>query len=534
MAGMRVRGSGSAMSGRYLLGRIVAGVLLAGAALIVVEIVSVKFGPHLARRSMASRLWRPVTPDRYEALVGAIASVGGVLLALYFTTVGVVASNSYSSVPGQLRKLFLAERTGSWYIRLLAWTVSLSILVLACRIVGYQPHAATIAFLTAAAVAAVFMLAVLGSRLFVFFDLAALAAPLPRRWKRIVGSAWRYGRRRHRDLVPRGFRARRWERFLANEQADGQVSKDLRLCTAAQAILETYREIVTVLVTADGGELCPLTGLGINLANCWLEYAAVKSAIPTRSRFYRRRYEHPNVLTADESSRQLAVSTRTFVQPKQGPDHLWVERDLADRLDELLRRLLADADWSEALRLLDTVGDLAAWLTVRAQVAEALLLWQRVADRFWRALADGPTASTRVRTPEERLTYQLATAEMVPRVLTRMWLALVQFAEALQPGRLQGAVLEALYLPEIAAETGAHARETLGSAAVLGRLRGHASDLAVRLHESRAGNWARLYALGAPHLLLERLEVVASRLDVERFAERRPVTPAWWVADQAG
>jgi hypothetical protein len=143
-----------------------------------------------------------LTPDHYEALTGAVASVGGVLLALYFTTVGVVASNSYSNVPGQLRQLFLTERTGSWYFRLLAWTVALSILVLGCRIVGYQPHAVTIGFLTVAAVAAVFMLAILGSRLFVFFDLAALAAPLPRRWKRIMSSAGRYGRQRRRDLVP--------------------------------------------------------------------------------------------------------------------------------------------------------------------------------------------------------------------------------------------------------------------------------------------------------------------------------------------
>jgi hypothetical protein len=185
------------------------------------------------------------------------------------------------------------------------------------------------------------------------------------------------------------------------------------------------------------------------------------------------------VLTADESSRQLAVSTRTFVQPKQGPDHLWVERDLADRLDELLRRLLADADWSEALRLLDTVGDLAAGLAIRAQVAEALLLWQRVADRFWRALAEGPTATTRVPTPEERLTYQLAAAEIVPRMLTRMWLTTVQVAEALQPDRLQGAVLEALYLPGTTTKAGANARGKPRGAdgSALGWLRGHARDL---------------------------------------------------------
>jgi hypothetical protein len=52
VGGMRVRGSGpgSAMSGRYLLGRVAVTVLLAGAALIVLELASVKLGPHLARQ----------------------------------------------------------------------------------------------------------------------------------------------------------------------------------------------------------------------------------------------------------------------------------------------------------------------------------------------------------------------------------------------------------------------------------------------------------------------------------------------------
>jgi hypothetical protein len=275
----RARGSSSEAGGpgRFLFGWVAMNVLMPCAFFVLVEVISAKTGSYLTRHGVASRLWRPLTPDRYEALVGAIASIGGVLLALYFTTVGVVASNTYSSVPGRLRQLFLGERTGSWYIRLLAWTVSLSVVVLGCRAVGYQPHAVTIALLVVAAVVAVFMLAVLGSRLFVFFDLTTLATPLPRRWRRIMRSASRYGRHRRFELATRGFWGRHTERVLADEQADGRPVTDSALGSSAQAILGTYQEIATVLETGDNSELRPLTDLGVNLVTCWWHRAPAKS-----------------------------------------------------------------------------------------------------------------------------------------------------------------------------------------------------------------------------------------------------------------
>jgi hypothetical protein len=541
----RVRGSSSGAGGpgRFLFGWVAVNVLVPCVFFVLVEVISAKTGSHLARHGGVGRLWRSLAPDRYETLVGVIASIGGVLLALYFTTVGVVASNTYSSVPGRLRQLFLRERTGSWYIRLLAWTVSLSVVVLGCRAVGYQPHAVTIALLVVAAVVAVFMLAVLGSRLFVFFDLTTLATPLPWRWRRIMRSASRYGRHRRFELATRGFWGRQTERVLGDEQADGRPVTDSALDSSAQVILDTYREIATVLETGENSELRPLTGLGMNLVTCWWQYAAAKSAIPTRSHFYRKRYEYPNVLTADQSSRTMALATRTFVQPTLGPDRLWIERDLADLLDVLLRRLLADPDWSEALRLLGTVCDLASSLAGEGQMAEAMLLWHRITAQFWDALTREPSGSGRIRTPGERLAYQLAAANMVAMTLVQIWLAVVQIAEGLSPGSLQDVVTKALGLPVRPEAADATEPPTRGTTADRGMNRGLAAWawlrrrpglLARRYQDSRALRWDGIYALGAPHLLLERLEIIASRLDVERFAERHPVTPGWWAADHAG
>ena len=39
-----------------------------------------------------------------------------VFLALFFTTVGVIASTAYVKVPGEIRQLFVKERTSTFYI----------------------------------------------------------------------------------------------------------------------------------------------------------------------------------------------------------------------------------------------------------------------------------------------------------------------------------------------------------------------------------------------------------------------------------
>lgn len=58
----------------------------------------------------------PIGPDSYGAFVGTAVGAEAAFLALFFTIVGVIASATYARVPGEIRGLFVRERTSLIYV----------------------------------------------------------------------------------------------------------------------------------------------------------------------------------------------------------------------------------------------------------------------------------------------------------------------------------------------------------------------------------------------------------------------------------
>jgi hypothetical protein len=478
-------------------------------------------GPSALSQSPWHWLWQPV--ENVGTLVSATAGVGAVLLALHFTTVGVVASQSYSDVPGPLRELFLRERHSAWYVRLLAATVALSVFVLGADATEVQVHRLTLVAVVAATVVAVLLLLALGGRMFLFFDLTALATPLPARWRAALRSS----------AAPR--QPRRWrlrarrnvERLLdGRDPAEGQPHRDQETYLRTLAVLETYRGIVAVRVAAPETDLRPLARLGRDLVSRWLEYAEVSTRIPTKGMFFERRYEHPNVLIADEHVRGTSTATRTPVQPALGPDPLWIERQLTDRLDEILHRLLRDPDWTEALGLLSQLRTLSGALAGAARIDEALLLWQRMSERVRIALTSLPAEGIRIRTPQEQQIQRLACVGEVTAALTTIWLATIRNLEGHDPRLWTEMIRETFDLDDSKPSPQARpVARTVGRRAAWRVLR------ATRKRR-RTRRGVGVYSLGLPRDLLGDTEQLQVRLDAERFAEGHVVTPAWWVEDR--
>ena len=118
------------------------------------------------------------TPDDYGALVGAAVGAEAALLALFFATVGVIASTAYARVPGEIRQLFVRERTSLIYVWNVAVALLVGLVVLTMPLVAHRwPHGLTVLLFAVLTAFSVLSLAVLGTRLFNFFDLSTLVAP---------------------------------------------------------------------------------------------------------------------------------------------------------------------------------------------------------------------------------------------------------------------------------------------------------------------------------------------------------------------
>ncbi len=94
----------------------------------------------LARLGALDLITQRLVNDNFDVLAGAAVGAVATFLGLFYTTVGVVASTAYRSVPGEIRRLFVEERTSAIYVRgvVRALIVGLSLLLLGG--LGYQPR----------------------------------------------------------------------------------------------------------------------------------------------------------------------------------------------------------------------------------------------------------------------------------------------------------------------------------------------------------------------------------------------------------
>jgi hypothetical protein len=281
--------------GRSLVRRILPSLLWAVVLVAVAELISRPSALPDAPGWLL-QLFQPLEATEFEPFALTAAQVGGTLLALYFATVGVVASTAYANAPHRIRLLFVRERSGRFYTKTVALLVTAALIVVGLARVGVTIHALTILVLIAVAVFAVLSLVVLGVTIFNFFDPASLATTLVADFVLWVNAA-------------SAGSGRLWEDASFQDYYQRQ----------AAGVLETFEELLELIVSTQRSDYRRVADLAGSAARMQQYYSGRKSRIPTKSRWYPRRYQHPSWLTAADTQRSMALATGTAMQPKEVP-----------------------------------------------------------------------------------------------------------------------------------------------------------------------------------------------------------------------
>jgi hypothetical protein len=413
-------------------------------------------------------LFEPVTAESYSGFVGAAVGAEAVFLALFFTTVGVIAATTYAQVPAEIRSLFIRERTSLLYV----WNVAVALLVgltlLTMPVVtDREAHGITVLLFAVLTAFSVLSLVLLGLQMFNFFDLSTLSYPLPRRFVQAVKAA-----------------------SAARKEVPAEIQQQAAHDRAAE-VLRQYRQLTDLIRGRGIPEANAPEWIARQLLVCWNAASDLKPTIPTKSKWFSLTAAHPNWLTMNHTQLNMALSTRAGVQPTLAPDPLWIEHLIADCVDRLLPTLSTKAEWQRAIRVVDEANDLILYLASRLQLEEARLLRQTVVT-YVHVVAgargesvpgdDGSAADG-----EEWEVFSLAAADRETLAFTRFWLGLV--------GRFQQIDSQALMT---------------------------SFDAAVATAQGP-------YQSGAPRALLTLFEDIAKGIEFERRTEHQRITPAWWV-----
>lgn len=448
-----------------IVARLVRDVLFAALVTAALVTVSEALAAAAGRWLHWGLLFLPSSPDDYGGFVGAAVGAEAGLLALFFATVGVVASVAYARVPAEIRQLFVRERTSLVYVWNVATALLVGLVLLTMPLVAHrQPHGLTVLLFAVLTAFSVLSLAVLGTRLFNFFDLSTLSSPLRARFLRAARAASADGR-----SVP-------------GEARQGAAHEE------AAEVLRIYGQLTDLIETRDVTEGRAAERIAAELLHCWQLSSAIKPAIPTASKWFTLAPSHPNWLTLPHHQLSMSLATATSAPVTLAPDPLWVERIIADCLGRLLRALSTRGDWQRAVHVVEEAGDLTEYLTARLQVDEAHLLRRTVAAYTNSVLSGDRPDTGAAGTGAISEILRLAAADRGVLLYTRSWLGLVMTFAA------------------------AHDHQQLAA-----------------WFDKAVGTAQGPYRADAPRQLLEIYERLAHGIEFENRTEHQQVTPGWWI-----
>lgn len=302
--------------------------------------------------------WLSLSIDKGASieLLGTIAGIGGVFIGLYYTAITAAMTAVYSKMPGAVRQLLLEERFGNAYMRFVATTTFLSLVLLGICSAGLSLPPLAIPTIGLMVGVAVFGFVQLGTWAFRLFDPTAVGHVIFRDLDSLLtqvsagGYQWRDGA---------------FQRFSQRRAATS---------------LRTMKELALVCRDSEHLRDEGLTDLAIDSLRLGERSVIVKPAIPSASLWFPETHKQPDWYRSDDSQIGIAHQTGTPLQPQSSRDSWWVETRCHDLAQLALVSLLSRRRDALASRLLAAFESSVGTLAGHGHVAEAVKLAVSVRD----------------------------------------------------------------------------------------------------------------------------------------------------------
>lgn len=242
----------------------------------------------------------------YDSLLFGIATIAGVFLGFYFTSLNTVAGSLYAKMPERIRALLFEERVNNLSTNFVVFLTVLSTSLLGVGVVfNYRPIIAVYIIL-GLGFFAILVFVQLSKRVFFFFDPTSLS-------NQLLYELYKW----HNHATSTGHL---W--------TDPSFQDHYR--QRAYNALEGIKALVAIAHQEDHLKREPLARLLSRIITFLSGYIQARRRIPTNSRWYPLVPQHKVWYLADDSAVGIATSTSTHLQPELKPDHRWIEKALLD------------------------------------------------------------------------------------------------------------------------------------------------------------------------------------------------------------
>jgi len=265
-------------------------------------------------KSIADKTPKPKYPesqDSVEGFISLIASISGVLLALFYPVLATIASSGYAKVNSSIRNLLFLEPVTQNYLGRLAFLTAYSVCVLLLTTFGIYPGNLIILFLAFLSLISLFNLLKIGSGVYSLFEPNTLATIAI---KQIVDNM--------RNVT---VKSAYWDNQSFQAFFRRQVEKDIE-------ILKLLNVIAIEGVSINEKSFLNTTSNTLNLLEHYLD---IKNNIPLKSRWFKNKSRHRSHFETDMKFRQLSIDTNTYIPPEEIPNNFWFEERIFDIYSEI-------------------------------------------------------------------------------------------------------------------------------------------------------------------------------------------------------
>lgn len=271
--------------------------------------------------------------NAFSTQLTIIASIAGVLIGLYFTTLSVVAGSIFAKVPSNLRALLLREKIGNVYVNILAKLTVTSIAMLGFISLGGNFGILIYLYIILFSCFGIFCIVKLGMRVFLFFDPSLLSDSIFNDLKKeielasVKGFAW----------TDRNFQS------FYQENTKNLIST-----------LETLIDICINEPYLHNKSLSYVLNGTINFLSYYTKH---KSYIPKKSLWYILSVKYHSWFLSSAYEKILALNTQTELFPKMEQDFYWLENKILDIIYNAIKKILAKNNYDILLSFMRELNE---------------------------------------------------------------------------------------------------------------------------------------------------------------------------------
>ncbi len=277
----------------------------------------------------------PIAGEGVSTIISTIVTVAGIVIGLYYAGLTSAAGGLFMKAPKSLQDVFLSEKEGGQYIKIITITTAMGLFYLCAPVLLNMPISIIdLLVIMIFAVYSVMRILSIGPLSFYFIHPIRLAhkvyADTTKAMQKVAYKNFGYDKDYLQDH----------NRKIAKNQI---------------GILRDLIDFSIVELKISPAQLLQIA----MYAGAVLEKnISLKKSIPMNSLWFEQKYKHKKWLFTDESTVQMAIDTGTSIQPDTKANPNWLEESLVDIILGLTQNFAKQSNWIYAYQCLEILTDL--------------------------------------------------------------------------------------------------------------------------------------------------------------------------------